>query len=129
MSRSLFDAEEPPLAARLAPALREWAERGVFFGTSSGKYPGWVGTIYSRDRYVTRHKFSKAKFERDCLAEYAATFPAVGGDFSFYQFPPPHPGQNLFAVVPPGFGFGFKVPEMVTVSRWPSHARYGAKAG
>jgi hypothetical protein len=43
-----------------------------------------VGSIYSQDRYLTRNKFSKAKFEANCLSEYAETFPVVGGDFSFY---------------------------------------------
>src|SRR5262245_54576140 len=79
---SLFGSvERPPQAARLAPVLRAWADRGVYFGTSSWKYPGWVGSIYSNDSYVTRKKFSKTKFLDTCLAEYAQTFPVVGGDF------------------------------------------------
>ncbi len=130
MGRSLFDAEErPPLAVQLAPVLREWAERGVFFGTSSWKYPGWVGSIYAPDRYLTRHKFSKAKFEANCLSEYAETFPVVGGDFSFYQFPAADSWAKIFGGTPPSFGFGLKVPEAVTVNWWPRHARYGARAG
>jgi uncharacterized protein YecE (DUF72 family) len=130
MNGSLFDAEDrPPLAARLTPLLRSWAERGVFFGTSSWKYPGWVGSIYSQNRYLTRNKFSKAKFEASCLSEYAETFPVVGGDFSFYQFPSPDAWAKVFAGTPPSFGFGLKVPETVTVSQWPGHARYGMRAG
>jgi uncharacterized protein YecE (DUF72 family) len=130
MSRSLFDAEErPPLAARLTPILRAWTERGVFFGTSSWKYPGWLGTIYSEDRYLTRNKFSNAKFEANCLSEYAEVFPAVGGDFSFYQFPAAQTWGKVFAGTPPNFLFGLKVPEVVTVLRWPGHARYGPSAG
>ncbi len=130
MSHSLFDSEErPALAARLAPVLRSWAERGVNFGTSSWKYPGWVGAIYSQDRYVTRGKFSKAKFESTCLSEYAETFPVVGGDFSFYQFPAPDTWAKVFFGTPRNFGFGLKVPEAVTVHWWPSHARYGSRAG
>jgi hypothetical protein len=31
--------------------------------------------------------------------------------------------------VPPEFGLGLKVPETITVARWPGHARYGARAG
>jgi uncharacterized protein YecE (DUF72 family) len=132
VAQSLFDTgpeDQPPLAARLAPALHAWADRGVFFGTSSWKYPGWVGSVYSRDRYLTRGKFSTAKFDRECLAEYATTFPTVGGDFSFYQFPAPRTWEGIFAGLPAGFTIGLKVPEAVTVSRWPGHARYGAKAG
>ena len=49
MSGSLFDSDEPPpLAARLRPILRAWADRGVYFGTSSWKYEGWLGSIYPR---------------------------------------------------------------------------------
>jgi uncharacterized protein YecE (DUF72 family) len=132
MGNSLFDnddEERPPQAARLAGVLREWAAKGIFFGTSSWKYPGWVGSIYSEDRYLTRNKFSKAKFEANCLTEYAETFPVVGGDFTFYQFPKPDTWAKTFAGTPPGFGFGLKVPESVTVTRWPAHARYGSKAG
>jgi uncharacterized protein YecE (DUF72 family) len=130
MSQSLFgDAERPPLAERLAPLLRTWADRGVFFGASSWKYPGWLGLIYSLDRYLTRNKFSKAKFDAKCLSEYAETFPVVGGDFSFYQFPEPESWAKTFADLPANFGFGLKVPESVTVKVWPGHARYGARAG
>jgi uncharacterized protein YecE (DUF72 family) len=130
MNSSLFEtAERPPLAARLAPALRAWADRGVYFGTSSWKYPGWVGSIYSHDRYLTRNKFSKAKFEDTCLREYAGVFPTVCGDFSFYQFPSADTWAGLFGDTLPGFTVGLKVPESVTVTRWPGHPRYGKRAG
>jgi uncharacterized protein YecE (DUF72 family) len=130
MSGSLFETDEPPQqAARLSPVLRSLAERGIYFGTSSWKYEGWLGSIYSRDRYLSRGRFSKKKFEAECLREYAETFPVVGGDFSFYQFPTADYWSRLFADVPPDFGFGLKVPETITVARWPGHARYGAKAG
>jgi hypothetical protein len=62
--------ELPPQAARLAPKLRALADQGVFFGTSSWKYEGWVGSIYSQDWYITRGKFSKAKFKADCLPQF-----------------------------------------------------------
>ncbi len=59
---TLFPEQDdiPPLAARLAPRLRSLAERGIFFGTSSWKYEGWLGSIYSEDRYRTRNKHSKS---------------------------------------------------------------------
>jgi uncharacterized protein YecE (DUF72 family) len=130
MSRTLFDADDtPPLAARLAPALQSLARRDVYFGTSSWKYEGWLGSIYTRERYVRRGKFSRKKFEAECLREYAETFSVVGGDFSFYQFPSPEYWANLFHDLPASFGFGLKVPEEITVKRWPGHARYGPRAG
>ena len=76
--------------------LKALAAQGIYFGTSSWKYEGWLGSIYTPERYTTRGKFSRRKFEDECLAEYAETFPAVGGDFSFYQFPAPEYWQRLF---------------------------------
>lgn len=118
-----------PQAARLAPKLRALAEQQIYFGTSSWKYEGWLGTVYNRSRYESRGRFSQRKFETECLAEYAATFPVVCGDFAFYQFPSPEYWERLFDQTPPPFLFGFKVPEEITVARWPGHARYGARAG
>lgn len=62
--------------------LKALAGQGVYFGTSSWKYEGWLGSVYSPERYHTRGKFSKAKFDADYLAEYAEVFPVVSGDFS-----------------------------------------------
>jgi uncharacterized protein YecE (DUF72 family) len=121
--------ELAPQAARLAPRLRKLAEKGVFFGTSSWKYEGWLGSIYRPDRYLTRGKLSKKKFEAECLAEYAQVFPTVCGDFAFYQFPTPEFWRGLFDQTPTDFEFAFKVPEEITVAKWPSHPRYGARAG
>ncbi len=114
--------------SRLAHALRTLAARGIFLGGSSWKYPGWLGQIYTESRYLTRGKFSRKKFDADCLAEYAEVFPAVGADFSFYTFPPPEQWAKLFLAAP-ALRFGLKAPEMVTVKRWPTHARYGARGG
>ena len=130
----LFDGDRdddplPPQAARLAPKLRALADEGIYFGTSSWKYEGWLGSIYRPQRYATRGKFSKKKFESECLNEYAATFPVVCGDFAFYQFPSPDYWARLFQESPASLLFGFKVPEDITVARWPSHARYGTRAG
>jgi Protein of unknown function DUF72 len=126
---SLFDDDRPTQAARLAPKLRALTEQSVFFGTSSWKYEGWVGSIYSPNRYTTRGKFSSRKFETECLAEYAETFSVVGGDFSFYQFPTRDYWRRLFDLTPASLRFGLKVPEEITVATWPSHARYGTRGG
>ena len=59
--------------------MSELARAGVRIGTSSWKYPGWCGQVYDEQRYLRREKFSVAKFERECLAEYTETFkPALG---------------------------------------------------
>lgn len=130
---SLFDSEsgddQPERAAALAPKLRALAEKNLFFGTSSWKYEGWIGSIYRGDRYETRGKFSQKKFESECLREYGKVFPIVGGDFSFYQFPSPSYWKALFDEAPEPLRFGLKVPEELTVPRWPSHPRYGSRAG
>ncbi len=115
----------PPQASRPAPKLRALADRDVFFGTGSWKYEGWLGSIYTESRYLTRNKFSKAKFEQACLEEYSQTFPTVCGDLTFYQFPSEQYWAKLFDATPKHFIFGFKVPEDITVETWPKHARYG----
>jgi uncharacterized protein YecE (DUF72 family) len=109
--------------------LRELAGQGIYFGTSSWKYEGWLGSIFTPERYTTRGRFSRKKFETECLAEYAQTFPVVCGDFSFYQFPTPDYWRRLFCETPESLQFGFKVPEEITVTTWPGHARYGRRAG
>ena len=129
MQPSLFADDRPEQAARLRLSFGPWPQQGIYFGTSSWKYEGWLGSIYTPERYTTRGKFSRKKFEDECLAEYAETFPAVGGDFSFYQFPTPEYWQRLFGGSPRSLLFGLKVPEEITVATWPGHARYGARAG
>ena len=121
--------DRPPLATRLAPKLRDLADQGIYFGTSSWKYEGWLGSIYGESRYQTRGEHSKKKFEEECLTEYAETFPTLCGDFAFYQFPSADYWARLFEATPPGFHFGLKVPEDITVATWPTHARYGTRAG
>jgi uncharacterized protein YecE (DUF72 family) len=128
---SLFpDADDlPPQAARLAPKLHALAKKGAYFGTSSWKYQGWLGSIYSESRYQSRGKLSKKKFDDTCLSEYARTFPCVCGDFAFYQFPSESYWAKLFEATPRDFIVGLKVPENITVAKWPGHARYGKVAG
>lgn len=129
MTLPLFDPAPEFDKAALAGRLRALASQNIWIGTSSWKYPGWLDQIYSRDRYTTRGKFSQKRFEAECLAEYAETFPIVCGDFSFYQFPTPEFWQRLFATAPGGLRFALKVPEEVTAEVFPRHARYGPRAG
>ena len=122
---SLF--AEPP--SRLSTSLATLASQNIFIGTSSWKYPGWMGQIYHEENYRTRGKFSQKRFEETCLAEYADTFPIVCGDFSFYQFPSEAFWRKLFASAPSSLRFAFKAPEEITVKQFPTHARYGPRAG
>jgi uncharacterized protein YecE (DUF72 family) len=128
-TRSLF--EEPPQfdRQRLSARLSALASHNILIGTSSWKYEGWLGQIYTRDRYLTRGRFSQKRFQDECLHEYAETFPIVCGDFSFYQFPSAEYWRRLFASAPPALQFAFKVPEDVTVKQFPKHPRYGTRAG
>ena len=64
----------------LAQRTRDLAAQGVFIGTSSWKYQGWVGQIYNRARYEYRGKFAQTRFNRECLAEYAEVFKTVSVD-------------------------------------------------
>lgn len=114
---------------RLRLKLAEAARAGVFIGTSSWKYPGWCGQIYTRELYQTRGRFSEKRFAAECLAEYATVFPVVCGDFTFYQFPSEAYWRKLFASAPPTLLYALKVPEDITVKMFPGHARYGARAG
>ncbi len=125
----LFDERPPFDRERLARRLAELARNDIFIGTSSWKYEGWCGQVYTRERYLVRGAFSQSGFEKRCLQEYSETFPVVGGDFSFYRFPPPDYWPGLFAGAAPGLRFALKVPEEITVKVFPKHARYGARAG
>jgi uncharacterized protein YecE (DUF72 family) len=114
-----------PLGARLATL----ASSGVYIGTSSWKYPGWLGGVYTRDRYIWRGRFSNARFERLCLTEYAEVFRTVCVDAAYYAFPTASGMDQLAALVPDGFRFAFKVTGDLTVKRFPTLARFGQRAG
>src|SRR5579862_8104458 len=97
---SLFDEPSSFDRAGLARRLGDLSAQNIFIGGSSWKYEGWLGQIYSASRYSTRGRFSKRVFEDNCLSEYAETFPAVCGDFAFYQFPREEFWKRLFNKVP-----------------------------
>jgi len=125
----LSSASSFPRAA-LAQALRTLAhDHGIFIGTSSWKYPGWVGTLYDEQRYLHRGKFAESRFERDCLAEYAEVFPTVCVDAGYYRFPSPQYIESLCRQVPEGFRFSFKVTDDITARTFPNLPRHGPKAG
>lgn len=121
------EGEASPSAASYAGLnagrLRQWAERGIFFGTSSWKYPGWKGMVY------TRAYPSKRDFEQECLAEYATIFPTVCADFALYDFPQPLRMRAIAGQTPDHFTVSFKVTDRITIKRYPNLPRHGSNAG
>jgi uncharacterized protein YecE (DUF72 family) len=118
-----FDREKVKRAAV------ELAAKGVFVGTSSWKYEGWFGQLYTPTRYEYRGKVAKTRFERDCLSEYAEVFKTVCVDAAYYTFPSEKYLQGLVSHVPPDFQFGFKVTDEITVRKFPNLDRFGVRAG
>lgn len=105
------------------------AANGIFIGTSSWKYEGWIGQLYTPSRYEYRGKVAKTRFQRDCLSEYATVFKTVCVDAAYYDFPRPDYLQRLTDQVPDDFRFGFKVTDALTIKKFPKLARFGARAG
>ena len=66
-----FDREQTKVTAA------KLAAHGVYIGTSSWKYQGWLGQLYTPDRYEYRGKVATTRFERSCLTEYAEVFKTV----------------------------------------------------
>jgi uncharacterized protein YecE (DUF72 family) len=124
----LFDDPSPFDRQSLARKLNDLASEQIYLGGSSWKYEGWLGQIYTPERYFSRGRFSQKRFQERCLEEYAETFPIVCGDFSFYQFPSDDFWQKLFSVAPPHLKLAFKVPEEITCKTFPNHPRYGPRA-
>jgi uncharacterized protein YecE (DUF72 family) len=124
----LFDTggETPPVSSYVstnADRLRRWAERGILFGTSSWKYPGWQGMVY------TRNYPSQRAFEQTCLAEYATVFPTVCADFALYDFPQPKTMGMMYDQTPGTFTVSLKVTDRITVKQYPNLPRHGDQAG
>ena len=109
--------------------LAALAERGVYVGTSSWKYPGWIGQIYSAQRYEYRGKFANTRFERECLREYAETFKTVCFDGAYYTFQGEDKLREMGDQVPGDFKFAFKVTDTITLKSFPALPRFGQYAG
>lgn len=84
--------------------------------------------MYTNERYLTRGKFSNARFEKCCLAEYSETFPVAGGDFPFGAFTAMRFGRSYSPRRPQGLGSASKCPE-ITCAKFPSHPGYWARKG
>jgi uncharacterized protein YecE (DUF72 family) len=107
----------------------ELAAQGVFIGTSSWKYEGWLGALYNSSRYEYRGKLAKTRFERGCLTEYAEVFKTVCVDAAYYTFPSEKYLAGLAVKAPLDFQFGFKVTDEITLKKFPNLARFGERAG
>jgi len=112
-----------PYVALNRERLRRWASRGIYFGSSSWKYPGWKGMVYNRD-YP-----SKKAFDRECLVEYAELFPTVCADFALYDFPDRDQMQVIHDQTTDDFKLSLKVTDRITIKRYPNLPRHGANAG
>jgi uncharacterized protein YecE (DUF72 family) len=113
----------------LARRVADLAIQGVFMGTSSWKYPGWFGMIYDRARYEYRGKFAQARFNRECLAEYAEVFKTVCVDAAYYNFPSQQYLEGMVNQTPDDFVFGLKVTDAITIKKFPKLDRFGQLAG
>lgn len=111
-----------PDAAHVALAQRLPAD--VRLGTSSWSYPGWRGIVYGDGA-------TPARLARTGLAAYAQhpLLRAVGLDRTYYAPLGAADYTSYAAQVPEHFRFVVKAPEALTVSRYPTHERYGALRG
>ena len=114
---------------KMKQTAAELAAKGIFVGTSSWKYDGWFGQLYTPARYEYRGKVAKTRFERDCLNEYAEVFRTVCVDAAYYTFPSEKYLAGLVERVPADFQFGFKVTDEITVRKFPNLDRFGIRAG
>ena len=85
--------------------------------------------LYDESRYAYRGKFAEARFERQCLAEYAEVFKTVCVDAAYYKFPDRRYLEGMVSQVPADFLFGFKVTDEITVKRFTNLPRFGERAG
>jgi uncharacterized protein YecE (DUF72 family) len=113
----------PEYVARNSERLHRWASKGIYFGGSSWKYPGWTGMVYNR-AYPSRKAF-----EQECIAEYSELFPTVCADFALYDFPEPDRMRVLHDRTADGFKISLKVTDRITIRRYPNLPRHGANAG
>jgi uncharacterized protein YecE (DUF72 family) len=103
--------------------LQRWASKGIHFGGSSWKYPGWKGIIYSKD-----YKSKKA-FNEHCLTEYSEVFSTVCADFALYDFPDHKRMELIHDSTTDTFKVSLKVTDRITIKRYPSLPRFGRLAG
>ena len=82
----------------------------IFIGTSSWKYEGWLDQIYSRERYMTRGRFSQKRFNAECLANTPKHFPSFAAISRSINFRRESYWRKLFGSAPATLQFAFKAP-------------------
>ncbi|MGC3956982.1 MAG: DUF72 domain-containing protein [Verrucomicrobiota bacterium] len=118
-----FDREKTPAI------LAELASKGVYVGTSSWKYEGWLEQLYTPDRYLYHGKVAATRFEKKCLKEYGEVFKTVCVDAAYYTFPTVDKLQAMADQVPDDFRFGFKVTGDITIKKFPNLSRFSTRVG
>jgi len=133
---SLFTEEELPTPQRVHPveipeelaALGRRMPPGLHLGTSSWSFPGWRGIVWEGAH-------SGSVLAREGLSAYAQhpLLTGVGIDRTYYQPLDAEEFADYREQVPeelrPGFRFVVKAHELLTLSRFPDHDRYGAQRG
>jgi uncharacterized protein YecE (DUF72 family) len=114
---------------QMAARLQALAQAQIYIGTSSWKYEGWLGMLYDRANYENRSRFSKTRFDQECLHEYSQYFPSVCVDAGYYRFPDERYLEKLIAQVPATFKFTWKMTDEITFFRFPNLPRFGDRKG
>jgi uncharacterized protein YecE (DUF72 family) len=102
---------------KTVPKLKELEKQGIYIGTSSWKYEGWIGQVYNKDYSGPRSKVQKKTFQDECLSEFATIFPTVCFDGGFWRFPEPKQLTKYAAQVPDDFRFAIKVTNSISERR------------
>ena len=131
-----IEAMPPKPAADLEKFKFRHLHPQVKIGTASDRYAGWLGQIYTEERYQGRieqrtkvlgeHSFTEEVLPVDSVAEYFTHFPVLEIDFTFYRTLKDQNGKptQTFQVLKAcqqhlrdGDALLLKVPQVVTAPR------------
>jgi uncharacterized protein YecE (DUF72 family) len=126
--RDLFALPAPEIRpAEFSADLREAAGQlptGLRLGTMSWNYPGWRGLVYAADApSKSLSGLGLTAYARHPLMR------TVEIDRTYYDPLLARELATYAAQVPESFRFVVKAHDVCVLSRFPSHARYGARAG
>lgn len=94
--------------------LKALAREGIWLGTSSWKYEGWIGQVYHRSYAGKRQGFVKAQFDKHALEEFAEVFPTVCYDGAYWNFPTFEQLEGFASQVPENFRMTLKATNQIT---------------